>query len=143
MRPKRELQRSIEQVGAVYRKLEDRNVSRNCIGRSDCCRFRLTGQTPYITRGESLLAAKAWRATGRKNVPEPADGSCPFLDPATTKCRIYKDRPFPCRTHFCKPAGGPYHRHEVQDLIWELEQIDANLGGTGSRPITDAVREVI
>jgi uncharacterized protein len=81
-----------------------------------------------------MVAARAWRATGRKTLPQdsPADGSCPLLEPETGHCRIYESRPFPCRTHYCSQAGGPYRRAEVVDLIRKLEEIDRKLGGDGT-----------
>ena len=109
-------------------------------GIADCCRFRLVGHTPYLTRGEALVAAKAWRAAGRKDVVVPADGSCPFLHPNSGKCRIYDGRPFGCRTHFCAAAGGPAARNEVRDLIQRLEDIDRRLGGNGAMNLPVAVK---
>src|SRR4051812_24144190 len=96
----------LREVEAVYEELANRPIERSCIARTDCCRFKLTGQTPYVTRGEALLAARAWRATGRKILDEPpeSDGRCPFLDPNNQRCRIYSARPFACRTHFCAAA---------------------------------------
>ena len=94
--------------------------------------FKLTGLTPYLTKGEALLAAKAFRATGRRELPQKADGSCPLLHPQTGRCLIYADRPFGCRTHFCASAGGPYARRDVLDLIRRLEAVDAALGGAGA-----------
>jgi hypothetical protein len=44
---------------------------------------------------------------------------------------IYSGRPFGCRTHFCKAAGGPMDRKSVRDLIHRLEAIDTALGGAG------------
>jgi Fe-S-cluster containining protein len=41
-------------------------------------------------------------------LPEPrSDGGCPFLDPAGTRCTVYADRPFGCRTFFCHRIRGP------------------------------------
>lgn len=128
------------EVRAVYRDLAARPVHRDCRLRTDCCRFKLTGKTPHLTRGEALLAARALRATGRKNLPSRTDGACPFLDPQTSRCLIYEDRPFGCRTHFCAAAGGPYARREVIDLIRRLEQIDEQLGGTGPLPLAAAIK---
>lgn len=133
---------ALAEVRAVYAELAHRPAERACTGLSECCRFRLTGLVPYLTRGEAMLAARAWRATGRKFLPDvsPRDGTCPMLDPATARCRIYADRPFPCRTHFCRPAGGPLRRADVLDLIRRLEAVDAGLGGDGTpRPLPDAV----
>jgi Fe-S-cluster containining protein len=130
---------AIAAVREVYDALAARPVERNCIRRTECCRFRLTGRTPWLTDAEALVAAKAFRATGRTRLPEPADGSCPMLEARTGRCLIYADRPFGCRTHFCEAAGGPYSRREVLDLIRRLESISATLGGNTPRPIQTAV----
>ena len=100
----------LREVEGVYEELVNRPIERSCIARAHCCRFKLTGEIPYVTRGEALLAARSWRATGRKSVEESShsDGRCPFLDPGDQRCRIYSARPFACRTHFCAAAGGPY-----------------------------------
>lgn len=136
-------ERAIAEVRAVYEKLANRPVQRHCTGIAECCQFKLTGLTPYLTKGEALVAARAWRASGRKQLPARGDGSCPMLDPATLRCVIYNDRPFGCRTHFCAAAGGPYSRREVLDLIRELEAIDARLGGSGPRKIEAAVSDAL
>jgi Fe-S-cluster containining protein len=131
---------AIAAVREVYADLAQRPVQRNCIRRTECCQFRFTGQTPWLTDAEALLAARAFRATGRTRLPDPPDGSCPMLEPKTGRCLIYADRPFACRTHFCEAAGGPYARREVLDLIRRLEAISAPLAGDGPRPIISALR---
>lgn len=130
---------ALAEVRAVYRDLAARPIERNCELRAQCCHFKLTGKTPYLTRGEALLAAHALKATGRKKLPARDDGACPLLDPQTSRCLIYEDRPFGCRTHFCAAAGGPYARREVIDLIRRLEQIDEQLGGDGPRALPVAI----
>jgi len=130
---------ALAEVRAVYRDLAARPIERSCELRTQCCHFKLTGKTPYLTRGEALLAARAWKATGRKALPSRHDGACPLLDPQTSRCLVYEDRPFGCRTHFCAAAGGPYARREVIDLIRRLEQIDEQLGGDGPRVLTSAI----
>ena len=122
---------AIQAVGALYAELALRPLPRACVASAECCRFRLTGRTPYLTRGEALLAAAAWRAAGRTELPAAADGGCPLLG-ARGRCQIYEGRPFGCRTHFCEAAGGPYARGEVRDLIQRLEAIDEQLGGSGA-----------
>jgi Fe-S-cluster containining protein len=109
------------------------------LNRTECCRFRLTGRTPFLTRGEALVAHSAARAAGKKKLPLPADGSCPLLGP-DGRCTIYDSRPFACRTHFCDAAGGPYSRKEVRDLIHELEAIDQRLGGSGGMGLPAAMK---
>jgi uncharacterized protein len=131
----------VKEVEAIYQELADRPIERSCITRTDCCRFKLTGKVPYVTRGEALVAARAWRAAGHKALDKSteSDGRCPFLDPKNYRCRIYSARPFACRTHFCAAAGGPYRRRDVLDLIRRLEDIDRRLTGTGPHTLVSAV----
>jgi uncharacterized protein len=140
------LDAALAEVRQVYVDLARRPIERNCVRKTECCHFKLTGRTPYLTKGEAIVAAKAFRATGRKSLPENVDGSCPMLQPETGSCLIYGDRPFGCRTHFCAAAGGPVARRDVLDLIRHLEDVDLALNGTGSRPlqtaVTDALEEV-
>jgi Fe-S-cluster containining protein len=132
----------LEGVRAIYRDLEARPVERFCERRTECCQFKLTGLTPQLTKGEALLAAKAFRATGRTKLAEKPDGSCPMLDPMG-KCLIYDARPFGCRTHFCAAAGGPYARRDVLDLIRRLEAVDRQLDGNGPFAIETAIKRVL
>ena len=125
------------EVRAIYREWEQRPLERACTGRGDCCRFRSTGRTPFLTKGEALVAAMAWRAAGRTEVAETPDGACPFLK--NNRCQIYDGRPFGCRTHFCDAAGGPASRKEVRNLIQRLEDIDHRLGGNGGVNLPGAV----
>ncbi len=138
-----EIQTALAEVRAVYAELAKRPVERQCMVRTECCQFKLTGRTPMLTKGEALLAARAFKATGRKELPDPKDGSCPLLKPETGKCMIYADRPFGCRTHFCDAAGGPYARKDVVDLIRRLEAVDLQQGGDGPRRIQAAVGDLI
>jgi uncharacterized protein len=129
----------LAEVRAVYAALAKRPAQRDCRARTECCQFQLTGLTPHLTKGEALLAAKAFRSTGRKELPAADDGICPLLKRETGRCLIYADRPFGCRTHFCAAAGGPYARKEVLDLIRRLEDLDVLLKGDGPRKIQSAV----
>lgn len=133
----------MEAVKTIYRELAERPIERDCLQRTECCRFRLTGRTPFLTKGEALVAARAVRASGRKQMPEAIDGACPLLNHATGKCLIYDGRPFGCRTHFCAAAGGPYARGEVVDLIRRLEDIDRELGGDGAMALPIAVERAL
>ena len=130
---------ALDEVRQVYADLAARPIDRNCVRLKECCHFKLTGRTPYLTNGEALLAAQALRATGRKQLPENSTGACPMLDSATGNCLIYNARPFGCRTHFCAAAGGPYARREVLDLIRRLEAVDESLGGNGPRLLQNAM----
>jgi uncharacterized protein len=134
---------ALTEVRQVYADLAQRPIERNCLRRTECCHFKLTGRTPYLTKGEAVVAAKALRATGRKALPENPDGACPMLQRGTGDCLIYDDRPFGCRTHFCAAAGGPVARREVIDLIRRLERIDVELGGNGPRTLPNAIAEAL
>lgn len=132
----------MKEVGVIYEALDARPADRDCKGRTDCCRFRLTGRTPQLTRGEALVVASGWRAAGRRELPreEADDGACPFLG-KDGRCQVYRNRPFGCRTHFCEAAGGMRDRTEVLDLIRRLEAIDETLGGDGPKSLRTAVEE--
>ncbi len=135
-------QELLQEVSSIYAQLAERPLARQCTGLAQCCRFRLTGATPFLTRGEALVAATAIRRSGRKKLPAAPDGSCPLLGP-DARCTIYEDRPFGCRTHFCKPAGGPYPRAAVRDLIQRLDEIDSRLGGQGPMYLPTALEQAL
>lgn len=133
---------AIATVQAIYDALAARPIERDCLRRTECCHFKLTGRTPYLTKGEALAAAAALRATGRRELPARSDGACPMLAP-DGRCLIYAGRPMGCRTHFCAAAGGPYARREVSDLIHRLEDLETRLGGAGAMPFPAAVRQAL
>ncbi|MEP6809942.1 MAG: YkgJ family cysteine cluster protein [Chthoniobacterales bacterium] len=138
-----DLEKALAGVRQIYADLARRPIERGCVRLQECCHFKLTGRTPYLTKGEAALAAKALRSTGRKGLPKHASGACPLLETETGNCLIYHDRPFGCRTHFCAAAGGPYKRGEVADLIHRLEIIDSELGGDGASALPHAVAEAL
>lgn len=145
-KPRREIMGDAEAIAAVasvYAELENRPVERACTRLTECCQFKLTGKTPYLTAGEALHAAAALRAAGLHRLPEKKDGSCPLLQTESGGCLIYNDRPFSCRTHFCQAAGGPYARREVVDLIRRLEDLDYAVGGCGAQSLPAALKEAL
>lgn len=134
---------ALAELRAIYADLESRPVTRDCLRRTGCCHFRLTGRTPLVTKAEALYAAKGVRASGRSSLKPHPDGACPLLG-ADGRCVAYEHRPFGCRTHFCAAAGGPYARKEVADLIQRLEALDERLGHhDGSRPFVPALEEAL
>jgi Fe-S-cluster containining protein len=137
------MQLAAKEILEIYADLAARPIERNCVRLKECCHFKLTGRTPYLTKGEALVAAKAFRATGRKALSISSTGACPLLDSQSGDCMIYESRPFGCRTHFCSAAGGPYSRREVLDLIRRLEGIDVSLGGNGPRVLQNAVADAL
>ena len=134
---------ALDEVRQVYSDLAARPIDRNCVRLKECCHFKLTGRTPYLTKGEALVAGKALRATGRTQLPTNPTGGCPMLQAETGNCLIYEARPFGCRTHFCAAAGGPYARREVIDLIRRLESVDEALNGSGPRLLQNAVDDAL
>ncbi|MDB6147744.1 MAG: hypothetical protein JWO45_1408 [Spartobacteria bacterium] len=134
---------ALAEVREVYAALAHRPIERNCTRKTECCHFKLTGRTPYLTKGEAIAAAKALRATGRKALPQNSAEACPMLQPGTGHCLVYDDRPFGCRTHFCSAAGGPVARRDVLDLIRRLEEVDSQLHGTGPRIFQHAIAEAL
>lgn len=134
----------LTEVQAVYAELTQRlaKLPRNCQMSTRCCRFQLTGEVPLLTRGEALLAARGVRASGRKALKPHPQGACPLLG-AEGRCQIYEHRPFGCRTHFCREAGGVTPRSLVADLIQRLEALDEKLGGDGSRTLPEAIAVVL
>ena len=134
---------ALNEVRQVYADLAARPIDRNCMRVKECCHFKLTGRTPYLTKGEALVVAVALRTSGRTRLPTNPNGVCPLLDAATGNCLIYESRPFGCRTHFCAAAGGPYARREVIDLIRRLETIDESLGGNGPRILQSAIADAL
>ena len=129
---------------SLCRSSTQRPIERSCMRVNECCQFRLTGRTPYLTNGEALVAAKGLareRTQGACRRRPTAPVRCSIN--ARGNCLIYDDRPFGCRTHFCAAAGGPYARREVADLIQQLETIDAELGGNGASALPHAIGEAL
>jgi hypothetical protein len=131
-----------EEVVAVYEELARRPVERDCRLRTGWCHFRLTGRMPNLTLGEAMFAAEGLRAAGRRRLPEHPDGACPMLR-GDGMCMIYEHRPFGCRSHFCREAGGIMPRALVRDLVRRLEDLDVGLGGDGAKGFMAALREVL
>ncbi|MEI6870833.1 MAG: YkgJ family cysteine cluster protein [Verrucomicrobiota bacterium] len=145
-KPRREVMadaQAIAEVKAIYEELAQRPLERDCQRRTECCQFKLTGKTPYLTAGESLVAAEALRSAGKHRLPEKKDGSCPLLVAETGLCMIYEDRPFGCRSHFCAAAGGPYTRREVVDLVRRLEDVDYAMGGCGPQTLPASLKSAL
>lgn len=140
--PDSNLKAALDEVKAIYAELEKRPLQRDCQMRTQCCHFRLTGRTPFLTLGEALYAAQGVRASGRKDLKPRPDGACPLLG-KEGRCTIYLHRPFGCRTHFCHEAGGMYPRKHIADLIHRLEALDEKLGGDGSRELEPAVSDAL
>ena len=87
---------ALAEVRRIYADLATQPVERQCIRRTECCQFKLTGLTPYLTKGEAFVAARAWRATGRKKLPPEINGACPMLEDSFQATLLQRDGFFHC-----------------------------------------------
>ena len=44
---------ALAEVAAIYAEVDARPVERDCMRRTECCQFKLTGRTPFLTRGSA------------------------------------------------------------------------------------------
>jgi uncharacterized protein len=134
--------RGHEDIEAIYAEAEASLPPRNCIRRTQCCRFAETGREPYVTRAETDFLFAVLRASGRRMPPPRDDGACPFLDRDERTCTIYEGRPFGCRTNFCREAGGSVTAAELKGSLDKLRALDETLGGEGPRPLTNVLNDI-
>ena len=52
---------ALAEVRAVYSDLAARPIDRRCTLRTECCHFKLTGLTPFLTEGEAHHARDVLR----------------------------------------------------------------------------------
>src|SRR2546430_11615656 len=71
------LQTALAEVRQVYLDLAQKPIQRNCLRKTECCHFKLTGRTPYLTKGEAVVAAEAVTPPRPKTVTGKTDGSWP------------------------------------------------------------------
>jgi Fe-S-cluster containining protein len=135
--------RGHEDIEKIYLEAEASLPARNCTRTTRCCRFAETGREPYVTRAETDYLFAVLRSQGRKMPPPRYDGACPFLDRDEKTCSIYEGRPFGCRTHFCREAGGAVTAQELKPSLDKLAALDEVLGGDGPRPLTRVLDNVI
>jgi hypothetical protein len=126
---------------ALYRQADDAWSGFRCPGTAECCQLAARGREPWLWSVE-------WEALRRAvpALPPPrADGGCPFLDAAGTRCTAYAARPLGCRTYFCHRATGPAREpaEEMDRLQRRLETIARSVrpDEDGPRPITAWLEE--
>ena len=134
--------RGHEEIEKIYAEAEASLPPRNCIRRTQCCRFAETGREPYVTRAETDFLFAVLRASGRRMPPPREDGACPFLDRDEKTCTVYEGRPFGCRTNFCREAGGAVTAAELRTSLDKLRALDEALGGDGPRPLTRVLNDI-
>lgn len=105
-----ERDRMLEELRALYARIEAALEGWGCDASTDCCRFGVTGREPYPTAVELAELERAVRARGgipkRRVLPIADERRCALLSDAG-KCLVYASRPFGCRTFFCGSARGP------------------------------------
>lgn len=102
--PSPTLRAALNETRAVLRKADAAWSKHACPSTAECCQLKTTGRPPWLWPSEWALLLERVR-----NVlpPARADGGCPFLDAGGTRCTVYEDRPFGCRTFFCHRVRGP------------------------------------
>lgn len=119
-----------------------------------CCHFAVTGREPYPTAVELEEVRYGVRTAGlpRRNprklqvVTAHELGACPLLS-GDGRCRIYRSRPFGCRTFFCDHAQTPFGarskfpREAIQALGRRVADVSARFAprDPGPRPLTRAL----
>jgi len=99
--------RALTETLSVLKQASAAWASHGCPGTSECCQLSVTKKEPWLwpTEWQALLEHLK---RDQRTLPEPrADGGCPFLDAAGTRCTVYQARPFGCRTYFCHRITGP------------------------------------
>ncbi|HEY2773333.1 MAG TPA: YkgJ family cysteine cluster protein [Candidatus Binatia bacterium] len=131
-----------EDIEKIYADAEASLPARNCTRTTRCCRFAETGREPYVTRAETDYLFAVLRSQGRRMPPPRDDRACPFLASDQKTCTVYEGRPFGCRTHFCREAGGAISASELKPSLDRLAALDEVLGGDGPRPLTRVLNEI-
>jgi hypothetical protein len=104
---------------AIYRELEARPIERSCTRLTDAVAFRSTGRTPYSQSG-GVVAAKAWRASGRKSLPKWQMDHVPAR-PEEWSLRGLRGAAIWLSHPFLRSSRWTLRAREVDDLIHRLE----------------------
>ncbi|ADO73988.1 YkgJ family cysteine cluster protein [Stigmatella aurantiaca] len=128
--------RAIQEVRVLYRQADTAYAPFSCPASGECCQLARTQRQPWLWYPE-------WRLlTRQRPLPPPRpDGGCPYLDATGTRCTVYLDRPFGCRTFFCERIRGPARQpaEAVDTLLRRLERISQAVrpDQTGPRPLLE------
>jgi Fe-S-cluster containining protein len=145
-----------ERARAIRQTDPDWRCRQGCAG---CCK-RL-GAEPRLTAAEwdrLREGLEAPFAAGLDDISQrvaaltlarPGEMVCPFLDLATSSCRVYAQRPVACRTYgfyvqrdrglYCPDIESDVAAGLLDDVVWgNQDAIDQRLAGLGeSRPLTE------
>jgi uncharacterized protein len=102
-----ERKQALEELRALYARIDRALDGWACEASTDCCRFGITGREPYPTAVEVAELERAVKARGglkkRRTLPAFGERRCALLGD-DNKCSVYASRPFGCRTFFCERA---------------------------------------
>jgi Fe-S-cluster containining protein len=143
----------LEELLALYRRVDASYEGSHCPSSTECCRFGLTGREPYVTSVEvaALRRAVSRRGGGlsakRRALPmattAAAERICPFLD-AFGRCSVYESRPLGCRTFYCNRATVTDRTRgaEQREFVNRLRDIASRHepGGDAPRPLSRVFR---
>jgi Fe-S-cluster containining protein len=141
----------LEELFALYRRVDAAYEGSHCPSSTECCRFGLTGREPYVTSVEVAALRRAvsrrggLRSAKRRALPMAttagAERICPFLD-SFGRCSVYDSRPLGCRTFFCGRATVTARTRgaEQRELVNRLRDIASRHqnGGDAARPLSRA-----
>ena len=139
----------LEELYALYRRVDASYAGSHCPSSTECCRFGLTGREPYVT---SVEVAALRRAVSRRGGPlsakrralpmattATAERICPLLD-VSGRCSAYESRPFGCRTFYCNRATVAVRTRgaEQREFVNRLRDIASRheRGGDAPRPLS-------
>jgi hypothetical protein len=139
----------LEELYALYRRIDALYEGSHCPSSTECCRFGLTGREPYVTSVEVAALRRAVSRRGgkpsvkRRALPmattAAAERICPFLD-ASARCSVYESRPLGCRTFYCGRATvvAKTRGAEQRDFVNRLRDIASRHepGGDAPRPLS-------
>ncbi len=142
----------LEQLRALYAKVDTALAGWSCETSTDCCRFGVTGREPYPTAVELAELERAVRARGglpkRRSLPLAVDERRCALLGDDNRCLVYAARPFGCRTFFCERARGPVGerapsslpRALISEVGREIAALSARFAPAdpGARPLSRA-----
>jgi Fe-S-cluster containining protein len=142
----------LAELAALYRDVDAAHEGASCSLSTECCRFGITGREPYVTSIELLAIERALARRGGPLAPKRralplVPGSrderpCPLLG-VDGRCAVYADRPFGCRTFFCRRATllSKPTRAEEKDFVARLRIIASRhvAGGDAPRPLSRAI----
>jgi Fe-S-cluster containining protein len=135
---------------ALYQEVDALLDGHSCDSSTECCQFGVTGREPYSTAIEAREVRFGLDGIGgpRAIVPKArlpmaeATRPCPFLREG--RCRIYRHRPFGCRTFFCDRRQGParFPREAIADIARRIATLSETFDprDPGARPLTNVVQ---